>query len=171
LDNEGQIINKVAASGLITIDLEDLYPKEHIAELDIKDFLYEGIILKEKDFRKSLDELRWTEYSNKILAVFCSEDAVIPKWAYMLVAMYATPFTQKVFFGTREKALEAAFIQNVNKGINPDEYSGKRIVLKGCSDKDVPESVFIAATNILMPVVKSLMYGEPCSTVPIFKRK
>src|SRR5690349_10231228 len=103
---ENEIINKVANSGLITIDLEDFYPRQHVAEIDIKDFLFEGIILKEKDFRKSLDEIDWTAFKDQIIAVFCSEEAIIPKWAYMLVSMHAAPYTDQIYFGTREFALE-----------------------------------------------------------------
>jgi hypothetical protein len=171
LKEEEEITNKVANSGLTTIDLEDFYPKEHVAEIDIKDFLYEGIILKEKDFRKSLDELNWNEYSGKIIAVFCSEDAIIPKWAYMLVAMHAHPFTSQVFFGKREQAIEEAILAGVEKNVDPNDYINKRVVIKGCSDRDISERVYVAITNALMPVVKSLMFGEPCSTVPIYKKK
>jgi hypothetical protein len=166
-----EITNKVSNSGLITIDLEDFYPKEHVAEIDITDFLFEGIILKEKDFRKSLDEMDWNEYSNKMIAVFCSEDAIIPKWAYMLVAMHAHPFTHQVYFGTRELALEEAFLTNLRTRINPADYQDKRVVIKGCSNREVSEKIYVTITNMLLPVVKSLMFGEPCSTVPIFKRK
>lgn len=168
---EEEIINKVAGSGLITIDLEDFYPKEHVVEIDIKDFLYKGIILKEKDFRKSLDELDWSEYSGKIIAVFCSEDAIIPKWAYMLVAMHADQFTENVFYGTREKAIEETILMAVEHKIIAEDYRDKRVVIKGCSDRDISERVYVAITNKLVPVVKSLMYGEPCSTVPIYKKK
>ena len=166
-----EIVNKVAASGLITIDLEDFYPKEHIVEIDIKDFLYEGIILREKDFRKALDEMNWNEYSNKIVAVFCSEDAVIPKWAYMLVSMHASPYTSQVFFGNREYAIEEALLAALEAQIHPADYTDKRVVIKGCSDRNISERIYIYITNRLVPVVKSLMYGEPCSTVPIYKKK
>jgi hypothetical protein len=166
-----QIINKVSTSGLITIDLEDYYPKEHVAEIDITDFLFEGIILKEKDFRKSLDEIDWNVYADKIVAVFCSEDAIIPKWAYMLVVMHASPYTRQVYFGTRELALEEAFLTNLRTLINPAEYQDKRVVIKGCSNREVSEKIYVTITNLLLPFVKSLMFGEPCSTVPIFKRK
>ena len=171
MKTEEEIINKVAGSGLITIDLEDFYPKEHVVEIDIKDFLYEGIILKEKDFRKSLDELHWNDYANKIIAVFCSEDAIIPKWAYMLVAMHANPYTQKVYFGSREFAIEETILATIDTRIIAEDYRDKRVVIKGCSDRDISERVYIVITNRLMPVVKSLMYGEPCSTVPIYKKK
>jgi hypothetical protein len=171
MTEEKEIVNKVANSGLITIDLEDFYPRQHVAEIDIKDFLFEGIILKEKDFRKSLDEIEWSGFKNQIIAVFCSEEAIIPKWAYMLVSMHAAPFTDQIYFGTREFALDEAYIHNLNKGVDANEYKDKRIVIKGCSDREVSERVYLSITNRLIPVVKSLMYGEPCSTVPIYKRK
>lgn len=171
MTEEKEIINKVAGSGLITIDLEDFYPKQHVVEIDIKDFLFEGIILKEKDFRKSLDEISWSQFENQIIAVFCSEEAIIPKWAYMLVSMHAAPFTNQIYFGTREFALEEAFIDNLNKQVDVNSYADKRVVIKGCSHREVAERVYLSITNRLIPVVKSLMYGEPCSTVPIYKKK
>jgi hypothetical protein len=171
MTDEKEIVNKVANSGLITIDLEDFYPRQHVAEIDIKDFLYEGIILKEKDYRKSLEEINWDAFQNQIIAVFCSEEAIIPKWAYMLVSMHAARYTNQIYFGTREFALEEAFIYNVDQNVHANEYADKKVVIKGCSDKEVPERVYLAITNKLIPVVKSLMYGEPCSTVPIYKKK
>ncbi len=171
MDAKEEITNKVANSGLITIDLEDFYPKQHVAEIDITDFLFEAIILKEKDYRKSLEEIDWEIYTDKIIAVFCSEDAIIPKWAYMLVAMHAAPYTTQVYFGNREHVLEEAFLTAIQTKIDPEEYKDKRVVIKGCSDREVSEKIYVAITNMLMPVVKSLMYGEPCSTVPIYKRK
>ena len=149
---EEEIVNKVAGSGLITIDLEDFYPKEHVVEIDIKDFLYEGIILKEKDFRKSLGELHWNDYANKIIAVFCSEDAIVPKWAYMLVTMHASAYTHKTYFGSREFAIEETILANITDRINPEDYRDKRVVIKGCSDRDISERVYMAITNLLMPV-------------------
>ena len=168
---EKEIVNKVANSGLITIDLEDFYPKEHVAEIDITDYLFEGIILKEKDFRKSLEEINWSEYAGKIIAVFCSEDAIIPKWAYMLVAMHAHPYTSRVYFGTREEVIQEAILLQIEKDINPKEYEGKRVVIKGCGDKEVSEKIYVEITNLLLPYVKTLMFGEPCSTVPVYKKK
>lgn len=171
MEEEKEIVNKVASAGLITIDLEDFYPKEHVVEIDIADFLFENIILKEKDFRKSLAEIDWNMHSNKIIAVFCSEDAIIPKWAYMLVVMHASPFTDQIYFGNREAAIEVALIREIQDKIKPEDYKDKRVVIKGCSNRAVSERVYMYVTNRLVPVVKSLMYGEPCSTVPIYKKK
>ena len=171
MKSEEEIVNKVANSGLVTIDLEEFYPRQHVVEIDIKDFLFEGIILKEKDFRKSIDELNWKDYTNQIIAVFCSEDAIIPKWAYMLIVTHASPFTDLIFFGNREFAIEETIIRNLNKSIQPGDYADKRVVIKGCGDREISERVFMEITNRLTPVVKSLMYGEPCSTVPVFKKK
>lgn len=171
MNNENEIVNKVAASGLITIDLEEFYPHEHVFELDIKDFLYEGIILKEKDFRKALEEFDWDKEKNKIIAVFCSEDAIIPKWAYMLVVMHAQQVTDKVYLGTREQAIDQAILTTLQQKINPADFTDQRIVIKGCGEKNISEMVYMHITKMLLPVVKSLMFGEPCSTVPVYKKK
>jgi len=165
-----EIINKVANSGLITIDLEELYPTQEVVEIDIKNYLYEEIILKEKDFRKHLEDIRWQDYTEKIIAVYCSEDAIIPKWAYMLVSMHARPFTQHIYFGSKNHAIEEVLLSKIKSTIQPPEYIDKRVVIKGCSDKDISERIYMEITNLLLPVVKSLMYGEPCSTVPIYKK-
>lgn len=165
-----EIINKVASSGLITIDLEEYYPKQEVIEMDIKNYLYEGIILKEKDFRKYLDDMNWADYRDKILAVYCSEDAIIPKWAYMLVSMHALPYTTNIFFGNKENAIEESLLNAMRSAINPSEYIDKRVVIKGCGDKNISERIYMEVTQRLLPVVKSLMYGEPCSTVPIYKK-
>ncbi len=165
-----EIINKVAGSGLITVDLEDMYPNQEVIEIDIKDYLYEGIILKEKDFRQSLEKINWATYKDKIIAVFCSEDAIIPKWAYMLVSMHARPYTPNIFFGSKEHAIEETLLSEIKSKILPQEYNDKRVVIKGCSDKEISERIYMEISNLLLPVVKSLMYGEPCSTVPIYKK-
>ncbi len=165
-----EIVNKVANSGLITIDLEDFFPKEHVVEIDIKDFLFEEIILKEKDYRNYLKEIDWEQFAGKIIAVFCSEDAIIPRWAYMLVAMHANPYTQEVYFGNRESVIQQVIFKRIYSQIHAEDYKDKRVVIKGCGDRLISENVYVAITNILMPVVKSLMYGEPCSTVPIYKK-
>ena len=164
------IVNKVAESGLITIDLEEYYPKEEILIFDLKTFLFMELILKEKEFRSSLQELDWNQYKDKIVAVTCTADAVIPVWAYMLVASSLQPFAKEIVFGNREEALKQSFIKNINS-IKLGELSDKRIVVKGCGDKSIGEFAYLEITKLLRPGVKSIMYGEPCSTVPVYKKK
>ena len=165
-----QIINKVAESGLVTIDLETFYPKEEILAFDIKDFLFMEMLLKEKDFRNDLDGYDWNKFSKKCVAVYCSTDAIIPMWAYMLVVSKLSGIAEEIYFGTPADVLKLLFIQAIQK-INAKEYEGKRLVIKGCGDIQIPEYAYVEISKKLLPVVKSLMYGEPCSTVPVFKRK
>jgi hypothetical protein len=165
-----EIVNKVAQSGLITLDLEDYYPKEEIAEFDLKQYLFMEMILKEKDFRTALQELDWEQYRNKNVAIVCSADAVIPFWAYMLVMTYLEPVANFAAFGNKEYVHQVQFMKNLG-AIDTTEYADKRIVIKGCGDKGAGEAAYVEITRLLKPVVKSLMYGEPCSTVPIYKKK
>lgn len=164
------LINKVSESALITLNLEDYYPKESIVLFDLKDYLFMGLILKEKDFREALKNLDLEPYANKIVSVTCSADAVIPMWAYMLTASYLQPVATEVFFGNEEEAKKEILLNNISK-IPPEEFIDKRIVIKGCGELPIGEAAYLQATKILRPVAKSIMYGEPCSTVPIFKRK
>ena len=164
------IINKVAQSALETIDLENFYPSSDLVTFDLKDYLFMELILKEKDYRDTLKNLDWTQYENKIVAITCSADAIIPLWAYMLAVSYLQPFAQEVFFGKQEQVLEDLLLKNISQ-INPKDFRDKRVVVKGCGDKQIPESAFVEITKKLRPVVKNIMYGEPCSTVPIYKRK
>jgi hypothetical protein len=163
------LVNRVASSGLITIKLEDYFPDFEVLEFDLKDYLYMELILKEKDFREALKEHNWEQYQDKALVVFCSTDAIIPVWAYMLVAAHAEPFAKTVFQGTREEYYKL-FFQEALTTVNGEEYDQKRIVIKGCSDKPVPPSAYVELTKKLRPYAQSIMFGEPCSTVPIFKR-
>ncbi|QHS61671.1 DUF2480 family protein [Chitinophaga agri] len=165
-----EIVNKVAQSGIITLDLEDYYPKEEIVEFDLKPYLFMEMILKEKDFRTKLQELDWEQYRNKNVAIFCSVDAVIPFWAYMLVMTYLEPLAHFAAFGDKRHVHQVQFMKNL-AAIDVTEYSDKRIVIKGCGDKGAGEAAYVEITRLLKPVVKSLMYGEPCSTVPIYKKK
>jgi len=167
---EGPISNKVAESGLTTLDLEAFYPKEEIAVFDLKDYLFMGLILKEKDFREALKNLDVTQYSNKTVAVTCSADAVIPMWAYMLVASYLQPVATDVAFGTSETIKKQLLLKNIAQLFVAD-YTDKRVVIKGCGDLPIDEAAYLEATKLLRPVAKSIMYGEPCSTVPIYKKK
>lgn len=165
-----EIVNKVAQSGIITLDLSEYIPQEEdVKEFDLKPYLFKEMILREKDFRASMKELDWSPYHNKHVAVFSSVDAIIPMWAYMLVTSYLQEVGAKTYFGSTEELIKNQLAENISK-IDTAEYEDKRVVLKGCGDKSVPEMAYIAATEKLKPVVKSLMYGEPCSTVPIYKK-
>lgn len=163
------LVNRVANSGLITLDLEQFYPKGEVAPFDLKDYLFMELILKEKDFRESLAAHDWAQYQGKNLAVFCSTDAIVPMWAYMLVASLATPYANDVALCTPDQFVETAYHKMI-AALPIDSYVDKRIVVKGCSDKAVPASAYLEITRRLQPVAKSLMFGEPCSTVPVFKR-
>ena len=163
------LVNRVAKSGLVTINLEDYYPKSQIVEFDLKDYLYMELILKEKEFRQALKEHDWTQYQDKILCVFCSSDAIIPTWAFMLVASYAVTYAVDIAQTDKESYLTIAYQKSL-MSINAAEYTDKRIVIKGCSNKSVPVSAYVELTKILQPFVKSIMFGEPCSTVPIYKK-
>ena len=165
---EDIIINKVAQSGLITLDLEKYYPQDEIVMFDLKDYLFMELILKEKEYREALKNLDWKIYQNKIMAICCSTDAVIPLWAYMLAVTYLEPYAKDILYGKDSEVLDMLLLKNIKK-INAIEFEGKRIVVKGCGDKKVPESAYIEITKILRPVAKSIMFGEPCSTVPIYK--
>lgn len=165
------IVNKVASSGLITLDLAEWLPKEdEIEELDIKQFLFRELIIKEKDFREQLAAFNWQQYAHKHVAIYCSVEAIIPQWAFMLLATYLQPVAKSIFNGDKASLMNSLLLQSI-KEINVTEYADKRVVIKGCGDKDVPTSAYIFITAKLQPVVKSIMFGEPCSTVPIYKRK
>jgi Protein of unknown function (DUF2480) len=166
---EQPLVNRVATSGLQTIDLEDLYPVGEIVAFDLKDYLFMGLILKEKDFREALKAHDWTQYSGKNMAVFCSADAIIPLWAYMLVAVYAAPHAADIAQCTPEQYADTAFLKKI-AALDIAEYAGKRLVIKGCSDKPVPPSAYLEITRRLQPVALSIMFGEPCSTVPVYKK-
>ncbi len=163
-----EIVNKVAQSGIVSIDLEELFPAEPIVVFDLKDHLFRGLILKEKDFREALASTDWAQYTNTYLTVDCSADAIIPNWAYMLVAAYAQPFAIEVLMGNTETAIQKIYAEKISK-IDMEQYRGQRVVVKGCSDKPVPVDAYLDITRLLKPVAKSIMYGEPCSTVPIYK--
>ncbi|MCX6208925.1 MAG: DUF2480 family protein [Bacteroidetes bacterium] len=165
----GEIINKVSESGIVTLDLADFYPKQEIKVFDLKDYLFMGLILKEKDYRAALQTTDWTIYQDKNVCINCSADAIIPMWAYMLAASYLQPVAVNVVFGNEQNLIETQISQAINN-INIDEYTDKRIVVKGCGEVDIPASAYVAITHKLKPVAKSIMYGEPCSTVPIYKK-
>lgn len=166
--DQGEIINKVAASSLVVFDLSACYQPGERVLLDLKDQLYEGIILKEKDFREFIRSHDWQKYQDKFLAITCSADAIIPVWAFMLVAAAAQPFARKVVIGTLHD-LELQLYNEVFNKIDWNEYKDARVVVKGCNRYDLPPSVYAEVAVRLRPVVRSLMFGEPCSTVPIYK--
>lgn len=168
--SEDILINRVANSGLITLNLEDWYPAYTIASFDIKDYLFQGLILKEKDFRASLAAIDWSNYQGKLLLIYCSADAIIPVWAYMLITQYAQPYATDVFIGNEDEYLRQAYHRAI-EDLDVTPYQDQRIVIKGCSDKPVPPAAYAYLTLKLTPVAQSVMYGEPCSTVPVFKRK
>jgi hypothetical protein len=164
-----ELINRVANSGLITLNLENDFPSEDIFQFDIKDYLFKGLILKEKDFRIALKSYNWEELDNKHLCVICSADAIIPQWAYMLIAAFATPVVKSIFYGSKDDFLQGYYKDLINSR-DYSEYEGKRVVIKGCSALPVPEAAYMYLTSALQPYAQSIMYGEPCSTVPVFKR-
>jgi Protein of unknown function (DUF2480) len=165
-----EFVNKVAESGLITLDLENYIPKEETAVFDLKEFLFMGMILKEKDFREALKKQDWEAYRNKHVAITCSADAIIPVWAYMLAASCLQPVAKGILLGNEKELFKSLFLKNISS-INTSEFVDKRVVIKGCGETPIDEFAYTEATRILMPVAKSIMYGEPCSTVPVFKRK
>jgi hypothetical protein len=163
------IINRVASSSIITLNLEAFFPIGERAHFDLKPFLFMELILKEKDFREALQNHDWAQYQDKSVLVYCSADAIIPVWAYMLVAGHAAPFAADIFQGSEEEFLKAHFVRAIG-ALDYETYRDKRIVVKGCSDKPVPPVAYLEITRRLRPVARSIMYGEPCSTVPIFKQ-
>jgi hypothetical protein len=165
-----EIVNRVAESGIITLNLEEFYPKGEIAVFDMKDHLFMGLILKEKDFRAALQNLDWEQYRDKNVAVTCSVDAIIPVWAYMLVASYLQPVAKEIVFGDEKTLVQNIISRNLST-INTAEFADKRVVIKGCGELSIPDAAYMEVTTKLRPVAKSIMYGEPCSTVPIYKKK
>jgi hypothetical protein len=162
-------VNKVSESGIISLDLEEFYPKEETAVFDMKEHLFMGLILKEKGFRETMKDLDLSAYKGKNVALTCTADAIIPVWAYMLVASYLEPVANEIVFGDSDFLHRSLFLKNINK-IHVDDYRDKRVVIKGCGELPISETAYVAITNLLRPVVKSIMYGEPCSTVPIYKK-
>lgn len=165
-----EIINKVANSGLITIDLEEYYPKGERVVFDIKPLLFQELILREKDFREYIKNNDWSVYQNKFVSVICSADAIVPTWAYMLISIALEPYAKKVVFGNLE-TLETVLFNEVLTKIDYESYKDQRIVIKGCSNLPVTTHAYVELANKLRPFAKSIMYGEPCSTVPLYKAK
>lgn len=170
MEIQENIVNKVANSGLITIDLADFYKSGERVVYDISENLFHGLILKEKDFREFVKNHDWTQYQDKYVSIICSTDAIIPTWAYMLLASRMQSYAQEVVFGDLQVLETVLFEQSLSKH-DMNQYADQRVIVKGCGDVPVPESAFIKLTLELTKVAKSVMYGEACSTVPVFKRK
>ncbi|HEY9195996.1 MAG TPA: DUF2480 family protein [Mucilaginibacter sp.] len=170
MDIQENIVNKVAQSGLVTLDPASFYPEGERVIYDIKDNLFHGLILREKDLRDFVKEHDFTQYQDKFVGITCSADAIVPTWAYMLLANQMAPYAREVVFGNADVLETVLFEKQIAKA-DLGQYAGQRIVLKGCGDIAVPVSAYVELTQKLTPIVKSLMFGEPCSTVPIYKRK
>jgi hypothetical protein len=162
-------VNKVAESGLVTIDLETWYPKGETVVFDLKDYLFMGLILKEKDLREAFKKLDWSVYQDKNVALTCSADAIIPVWAWMLAASYLQPVAREIVMGDEKELQRILFLKNMSK-IDPNEFAGKKIVIKGCGETPIGDYAYMEITKLLRPVAQSIMYGEPCSTVPVYKK-
>jgi hypothetical protein len=169
METEKEIINRVANSGLITLDLEEYYQHGERILFDIKDLLYNGLILKEKDFRDYVKSHDWSRYQNKHVAITCSEESIIPVWAYMLLASVLQPYAKTIVFGTLE-ALESKIFFDALSKIDWSQFKDAKVVIKGCSKVQVPAAAYVEATQLIRPYVASIMFGEPCSTVPIYKK-
>ncbi|WP_046744072.1 DUF2480 family protein [Kordia zhangzhouensis] len=165
-----EIINRVAQSKLVTIDLEDYYPSGKRVLFDISGWLMEGLILREKEFRNHVAEHDWSQYKNQYVALYCATDAIIPAWAYMLISVHLTPFVEKVIIGTLEN-LETAIYQEVINNLEVSNYLNKPVIIKGCANKPIPDNAYTMLIGKLHGVAKSIMYGEACSSVPLYKKK
>ncbi len=165
-----ELVNKVAQSGIITLDMETMVKNDEILDMDISQFLFRGLLLKEKDFRAALKDFDWEIYRGKTVAVHCSTDAIVAQWAYMLVANYLLSVSADFSFGTKDEVWNNQLLQSI-RTLNAGEYDGKIVVIKGCGTRSLPDAAYLEITRKLQPVVKSLMFGEPCSTVPVYKKR
>ncbi|WP_298419496.1 DUF2480 family protein [uncultured Kordia sp.] len=165
-----EIINRVAQSKLITVDLEDYYPAGERVLFDISDWLMEGLILREKDFRKYVAEYDWSQHKGQYVSLICSTDAIIPAWAYMLVSVHLTPFVEKTIIGTLDQ-LETSIYQEIINNLDVSSYQDKPVIIKGCANKPIPDNAYTMLTAKLHNVAKSVMYGEACSSVPLYKKR
>tara|TARA_B100000609_G_C17133446_1_gene391530 strand:- start:331 stop:840 length:510 start_codon:yes stop_codon:yes gene_type:complete len=165
-----EIVNRIANSRLITIDLSDYAPKENILIFDVKDLLFEGIVLKEKDFRTSLKEFDFSKYKSHTVALYCSAEAIIPMWAYMLITSYLIPVCSNLYFGTKNEVFQKILLKNIFD-IDSEKFKEKKVIVKGCGNIPLSESLYVAITQKLQNSVSSLMFGEACSAVPVYKKK
>ncbi len=166
-----EIENRVKKSGLITLDLQQMLPDTaEVVELDISQFLYQGLVLREKEYRAALKELDWSPYQDKVVLTYCGADAIVPDWAYMLIASHLSPIVADMYYGDSPSYKKAMLLASISE-LNAQEYADQRVIIKGCGSPSIDAAAYFAITKKLVPVVRSLMYGEPCSTVPIYKQK
>jgi len=165
-----EIVNRVAQSKLMTLDLEEFYPEGTRLQIDVKDWLFQGLVLKEKEFRNQIAEHKWEQYEDAYVALYCSTEAIIPGWAFMLISTKLQPYAKKVVLGSLED-LETIIFKSIIEELNVSDFKDKPVIIKGCSNKPIPPNAYLWATIKLQPVAKSIMYGEACSSVPLFKRK
>jgi len=164
-----EIVNRVANSQLKTIDLEELYPQGPRTIIDIKNWLFQELILKETEFREHLKNHNWEQYKNQYVALTCSSDAIIPSWAFMLITTYVSPFAKKIVVGNLA-TLETSIFHDIINNLNIEEFKNKPVIIKGCANKPIPETAYVQLIEKLQPIAKSIMFGEACSTVPLFKK-
>lgn len=167
---EEEIINRVANSKLVVVDLEDYYPKGKRTVVDIKDWLFEELVLREKDFRESVKQHDWSQYQDDFVALTCTSDAIVPAWAFMLLTMHLQPYAKKTVIGSLEQ-LETSIFQDIIQNLDLEPFTNKPLIIKGCAHKPVPANAYIMLSTRLKPVAQSIMYGEACSSVPLYKRK
>ncbi len=165
-----EIINRVANSKLVTFDLEGIYPKGERVSFDISPWLLEGIVLRENEFREKAKEQDWSQYQDKFVALFCSTDAIVPGWAYLLLSLYLAPYAKKVTVGSLDE-LESILFAEILQNLDVSEYADKPIIIKGCAHKPIPQNAYVLLAQKLQPIAKSIMYGEACSSVPLYKRR
>jgi TATA-box binding protein (TBP) (component of TFIID and TFIIIB) len=171
MSDANEIVNRVANSPLVSLDLETLLDETPRAIYDIKQNLYQGLILKEKEFREAIRDFDWSIYQNQYVGITCSADAIVPMWAYMLLISKIQPIAKAVFLADQEKLEEEILRKSVRERLQIDEFADKKVVIKGCAKITNSELAFVEVSKCLIPVVESLMFGEPCSTVPVFKRR
>ncbi|OBX25285.1 uncharacterized protein DUF2480 [Gelidibacter algens] len=167
---EDEIINRVASSKLVVVDLEDYYPKGNRSVIDIKDWLFQELVLREKDFREYVKQHDWTQYQDHYVALTCTSDAIVPAWAFMLLTMHLQPYAKTIVIGSLEQ-LETSIYQDVIQNLDTDSFVDQPLIIKGCANKPVPANAYIMLSQKLKPIAKSIMYGEACSSVPLYKRK
>jgi hypothetical protein len=167
---ENEIVNRVANSKLVVVDLEDYYPDGERTVFDIKGWLYEELVLREKDFREKISKHDWSQYQGDYIALTCTSDAIVPAWAFMLLTIHLQPYAKKIVIGTLEQ-LETSIYQEIIQNVDINQFQDKPLIIKGCSNKPVPANAYIMLAQKLKPVAQSVMYGEACSAVPLFKKK